>query len=143
MFLQSASFTVLRYFTDIFHLNNNNNNNNGSSSSSSISMPISSSDQNVTDQAIAMDRYQSYFRKLDNFFSGERQRGVRIDHKIYPLPIHDFCIMVRIFKVAIFFKVAMFIILERHISSILATTSTPIETITNLMCSFFVFVFGC
>ena len=90
-----------------------------------------------------MDRYQSYFRKLDNFFSGEQQRGVRIDHKIYPLPIHDFCIMVRIFKVAIFFKVAMFIILERHISSILATTSTPIETITNLMCSFFVFVFGC
>ena len=116
LFLQSASFTVWRYFTDIFHLNNNNNNNNNSSSSSSsISMPISSSDQNVTDQAIAMDRYQSYFRKLDNFFSGERQRGVRIDHKIYPLPIHDFCIMVRIFKVAIFFKVAMFIILEEYI----------------------------
>ena len=36
---------------------------------SSISRPISSLDLNATNQAIAMDIYQSYFRKLNNFFS--------------------------------------------------------------------------
>ena len=37
-----------------------------------------------------MDRYQSYFRKLDNFFSGKQQAAVKIDQKIYSLLIYDF-----------------------------------------------------
>ena len=53
----------------------------------SISRPISSHDRNSTDQAIAMDRYQSYFR---NFFSGKQQAAVKTDQKIYSLLIYDF-----------------------------------------------------
>ena len=44
-----------------------------SASIGSISRPISSRDHNETDQAIAMDTYESYFRKLDNLFSGKQQ----------------------------------------------------------------------
>ena len=40
---------------------------------SSISRPMSSRDHNATDQEIAMDRYQSFFRKLDNFFYGNNK----------------------------------------------------------------------
>ena len=47
----------------------------------SISRPISSRDHNAMDQAIATDRYQRYFRKLDNFFSGKQQGAVRTDQK--------------------------------------------------------------
>ena len=37
-----------------------------------------------------MDRYQSYFRKLDNFLSGKQQAAVKTDQKIYFLLIYDF-----------------------------------------------------
>ena len=47
-----------------------------------------------------MDRYQGYFRKLDNFFSGKQQGAVRTDQKNYYLLIYDFWMVVRIFKVA-------------------------------------------
>ena len=47
----------------------------------SISRLTSSRNPNVTDQAAAMDRYQNYFRKHDNLFSGKQQGAVRIDHK--------------------------------------------------------------
>ena len=56
----------------------------------SISRPISSHDHNSTDQAIAMDRYQSGFRKLDSFFSGKQQAAVKIDQTNYSLLIYDF-----------------------------------------------------
>ena len=64
----------------------------------STSRPISSRDHNATDQAMTMDRFQSYFRKRDNFFSGKQQGAVRTDQKVYSL-IYDFCMVVRIFKV--------------------------------------------
>ena len=38
-------------------------------------------DHNATNQAIAMDRFQSYFRKLDNFFSVKQQDAIRTDPK--------------------------------------------------------------
>ena len=56
----------------------------------SISRPISSHDYNSTDQAIAMGRSQSDFRKLDKFFSGKQQAAVKTDHKIYTLLIYEF-----------------------------------------------------
>ena len=40
---------------------------------SSVSRPISSCNHNATDQAIAMDRYQSHFRRV-NIFSGKQKR---------------------------------------------------------------------
>ena len=48
----------------------------------SISRLISSRDHNATDQAISMDRNQTHFRKLDNFFSGKQQGAVRTDQKL-------------------------------------------------------------
>ena len=66
----------------------------------SISRPISSRDHNATDQAIVKGRYQSFYRKLDNFFSGKQQTAVRTDQKIYSLLIYYFYMVVRIFKVA-------------------------------------------
>ena len=50
-------------------------------STGSILRPISSWDHNATDQATPMIRYQSYFRKIDNFFSGKQQSAVRNDQK--------------------------------------------------------------
>ena len=52
----------------------------------SISRLISSHDHNSTDQEIAMNRYYSDFRKLDNFFSGKQ----RLAKKIYSRFICDF-----------------------------------------------------
>ena len=46
-----------------------------------------------------MGKYQGYFRKLDNFFSGKQQGALRTDQKIYLL-IYDFCKVVTIFKAA-------------------------------------------
>ena len=66
----------------------------------SISRPIFSRDHNATNQAIAMDTYQSYYRKLDNFFSEKQQGAVRTDQKIYSLLVYDFCMVLRIFKLA-------------------------------------------
>ena len=53
----------------------------------SISRPISFHGHNSTDQVIAMNRYQSDFRKLDHFFSGKQQAAVKTDQKIYSLLI--------------------------------------------------------
>ena len=36
-----------------------------------------------------MDRYQSYFRNLDNLFSGKQQAGVKAGQNIYSLLIYD------------------------------------------------------
>ena len=50
----------------------------------SISRLTSSRDHNAINLAIAIDRYQSYFRKLsisDNFFSGKQQGAVRLTKK--------------------------------------------------------------
>ena len=56
----------------------------------SISRPISSHDIHLIVQAIAMDRCQSDFRKLDNFFYRKQQVVVKTDQKIYSLLIYDF-----------------------------------------------------
>ena len=69
-------------------------------STGSISRPISSRDNNATDQEIAMDRYESYSRKLDIFFSGKQHGAVRTDQKVYSLLIYDFCMVVTVFKIA-------------------------------------------
>ena len=66
----------------------------------SISRPIPSRDHNTTNQEIARDRCQSYFRKLGNFFSGKQEGAGRTDQKTYSLLIYDFCMTVGIFKVA-------------------------------------------
>ena len=52
------------------------------------------------DQAVTIDRYQSYCSKLDNFFSGKQQGAVRTDQNIYSRLIYDLGMLVRIFKVA-------------------------------------------
>ena len=66
----------------------------------SISRLISSRDHNATNQAIMMDRYHSYFIKIYNLFSKKQQGTARTDQKINSLHIYDFCMVVRIFKVA-------------------------------------------
>ena len=55
----------------------------------SISRLISSHDHNWTSQAIAMDWYQSCFRKLD-VISGKKQAAVKTDQKVYSLLIYNF-----------------------------------------------------
>ena len=57
-----------------------------------ISRPISSHNHNATDKAIAMDRYQSYFRKLNNLFFGKPESAAKADQKVYPLLIYHFYI---------------------------------------------------
>ena len=44
---------------------------------------------NATDQEIEMDRYQSYFRKRDSFFSGKQPGAVRTDQNICSLLFCD------------------------------------------------------
>lgn len=51
----------------------------------SISRPTPSHNNNAADQAIAMDSYQSFCRKLDIFFSGKQQGAIRTDQKYYSL----------------------------------------------------------
>ena len=55
----------------------------------SISRPVFSQYHNVTYQAIAMDRYQSCFREVDNFFPGKQQGEVRTNQNFYSLLIYD------------------------------------------------------
>ena len=88
-------YILFRYFVAIFSKQANVR-----CSIGSISRPISSRDHNATDQAIVKGRYQSFYRKLDNFFSGKQQSAVRIDQKIYSLLIYYFYMVVRTFKVA-------------------------------------------
>ena len=45
-------------------------------STGSISIPISSRHHNTTNQAIAVERHQSYFKNLDDFFTGKQQTTV-------------------------------------------------------------------
>ena len=66
----------------------------------SISTPISSHDHNKVDQAIAIDSYQRYFRKLDIFFSRKQQSAIKTDWKTYSLLLYQFCMLVSIFKIA-------------------------------------------
>ena len=80
-----------------------------------------------------MGRYGSYFRKLDIFFSGKQQGAVRTDQKMYSILIYNVRMVLTIFKVA---TSPLIFLTTRPISSL-----TPIETITNLMCSF-CFFFG-
>ena len=70
----------------------------------SISRSISSRKHNEPDKKIAMDIYQSYFRKLDIFFTGKQQGAVMTEQKIYSL-IYDSCMAVIIFKVAAPFSI--------------------------------------
>ena len=65
----------------------------------SISRWISSRKHNENDKKIAMGIYQSYFRKLDIFFTGKQQGAVTTEQKNYSL-IYDNCMAVMIFKVA-------------------------------------------
>ena len=101
------------------------------------------------------------FEKLDNFFLGKQHGALRTDQKMYSLLFYDFCMVVRIFKIAaslsIFsvtrpslaqkrkqmksnYKFAQY---ERHKAHhrFFATASTPVKTITNLMRSFLLFFF--
>ena len=64
------------------------------------SSPMSSHDHISSDQVIAMERYKSFFRKLNNFFSGKQQVAVRIEQKNYSLLTADYCMVLRIFEVA-------------------------------------------
>ena len=43
---------------------------------------------------------KNYFRKPDNFFFGKQQGAIRTDQEVYSLIIYNFCMVVRIFKVA-------------------------------------------
>ena len=66
----------------------------------SISRPRSPRNHKaVVDQAIAMNSYQSYFKKLD-ILSGKQQGAITTDRKVYCLLLYDFCMVVTIFKVA-------------------------------------------
>ena len=44
---------------------------------------MSSCDLNATNQRIAIERYESYFRKLDKSLSGKQQGAVRTEQKNY------------------------------------------------------------
>ena len=61
---------------------------------------MSSHDHIASNQKIQMERCKSYFRKLDNFFSGKQQVAVKNEQKNYSLLIDDYCMVVRIFEVA-------------------------------------------
>ena len=100
-------------------------------------------------------------QNLDNIFSGIQHGAVRTDQKIYSLFFYDFCMVVRIFKIAaslsIFSATGPSLTQQKkQIKSnykfgqnerqkahhrFFATTSTPIETIINLMCSSLLFSF--
>ena len=66
----------------------------------SILSQISSRVYNATNQAIAMDSNQSYFRKLYVFFSGKQQCVIRTDWKSHYLLMHHFCTVLSMLKVA-------------------------------------------
>ena len=59
----------------------------------SISRLISSHKNNVTDRAMVMYIYQSYFKKLDHFLSGKQEGTVRTEQKIYFLFFNNFCMV--------------------------------------------------
>ena len=65
----------------------------------SNSRPGSSRNHKAADQATAIDRYQSHFRKPDIFFSGKQQGAIKNDRKIYCLLYH-FGMVLMIFEVA-------------------------------------------
>ena len=69
----------------------------------SISKPRSSRNRKAADQAIAMDSYQSYFRKFDIFFSRKQQGAIRTDRKIYYNAFQGSCITLNIFDNSTFF----------------------------------------
>ena len=65
----------------------------------SISSPISSKDHNATDNAIAIDNYQSYFRKLGNLFPGKKTMCSKDCPKKFFSCYLNFSMVVRMFKV--------------------------------------------
>ena len=51
-------------------------------------------------KAITMSRFHNHFKKLDSFFFGKEQGAVSTDRIIYFPLVYNFCVVVRIFKVA-------------------------------------------
>ena len=66
----------------------------------SISMLISSHIHNAVNYAIAKNNWQSYFKKLEIFYSRKQQGAIRTVWKIYSYIFYHLCIMVIIFQVA-------------------------------------------
>ena len=50
---------------------------------SSILRPIISRDHNAADQAIVIEKYQKYLKKIDNFFSWKQQGAVTTGQNNY------------------------------------------------------------
>ena len=73
---EQALHFVSGFFIAVFHKQANIH-----CSIGSISRSISLHDHNSTNHTIAMDRYQSYFRKLNSFLSGKQQAAVKTDQK--------------------------------------------------------------
>ena len=66
----------------------------------SISMLISWHIQIAANQAIAKNSWQSYFKKIEVFFSRKQQGAIRTDWEIYSCIFYHLCIIVMIFQVA-------------------------------------------
>ena len=66
----------------------------------SISTLISSHIHNAANRTIAKNSWQSYFKKIEVFFSRKQQGTIRTDWKIYSCIFYHLCIMVTIFQVA-------------------------------------------
>ena len=71
----------------------------------SIAMLISSPIHNAANCAIAKNSWQSYFKKIEVFFSRKQQGGIRTDWKIYSCIFYHLCITVTIFQVAKSFSI--------------------------------------
>ena len=63
-------------------------------------MMISSHIRNAANPTIANDSWQSYFKKIEIFFSRKQQGTIRTDWKICFCIFYHLCIMVTIFQVA-------------------------------------------
>ena len=107
------------------------------------------------------EKISKLLQKFDNFISGIQHGALRTDKKIYSLFFYDFCMVVRIFKIAaslsIFSATGPSLTQQKKQMKsnykfgqnerqkahhrFFAATSTPIGTITNLMCSFLLFSF--
>ena len=65
----------------------------------SISSLIPSHIHNTASRAIAKNSWQSYFKKIEVFFSRKQQGSVRTDWKSYSWIFYHLCIIVTIFQV--------------------------------------------
>ena len=66
----------------------------------SHTLAVSSVIHNAANCAIAKNRWQSYFKRFEVFFSRKQQGAIRTDWKIYSCIFYHLCIMVTIFQVA-------------------------------------------